>query len=323
MTKNIFFISIPLLLIIVMGLSGCSTINPSPTLVPSPQPLPSIAQAPTSTETYPLTAEDTIMAALTFYRQSGYDALKATWLTEAYAQQMSYTDFLAGTVNNMPTSPAALMGWEIQKMESETAIPGSVKAFVKTTYQGGAMQCRWIFLEPPSATGNHWRISNSNITPCDGENVSLTNTSTAAAKSGFASPNAWYPCGNNAPASAIRIGSVVYVNPVPPLSVRIWQSLGEGAELMDWLNPGDVVAISGGPSCYSERVYWQVHFKNFLLTNDVTSFEEYDGWIAEMESASNYLLLPCSPSGPCGGGFTPERTRRNMQDPEWLTKSAK
>jgi hypothetical protein len=62
---------------------------------------------------------------------------------------------------------------------------------------------------------------------------------------------------------------------------------------MDWLNPGSVITISDGPACYQGRVYWKVHFKNYLVTGDVSSFEEYDGWIAEMESASNYLLLPC------------------------------
>jgi hypothetical protein len=75
------------------------------------------------------------MAALLNYRTNGYEALKTTWLTDEYAQEMNYTDFLAASVNNMPTTPSALMGWEIQKVENETDTTkpqGSMRALVKT-----------------------------------------------------------------------------------------------------------------------------------------------------------------------------------------------
>jgi len=309
---------------------GCSTAapqwTPTPAIEFTPEPLPTIAPAPTSTEAFPLTVEDSIMAALLNYRTNGYEALKSTWLTDEYAQEMNYTDFLAASVNNLPTTPSALMGWEIQKVENETDTTkpqGSMRALVKTTYQGGTAMCRWLLLYPPQATGNHWRIAKSEIVPCEGEAASQGMTNTPAPAQSSSSQRIWYPCGNEAPASALSIGSVAYVNPVPPLSVRIWSNPSPEGALMDWLNPGSVVTISDGPACYQGRVYWKVHFKNYLLTGDISSFEEYDGWIAEMESASNYLLLPCPASGPCGGGFTPARTRYPMNDKNWMTQRAK
>jgi len=291
------------------------------------QPAPTMAQMPASTQPFPLTAEDSIFSALVLYRQQGFEAVKTTWLTSEFATQTNFADFLATTVNNVPTTPAALMGWEILKVgidDSGKTAQGTIKALVKTSYQGGGLVCRWLLMSPPEVTGNHWRIAGNEISACEEgqqpgvvEQTPAPVTTDAAGTGSFS----WFPC-DGAPASGLQIGSRAYVNPVPPLSVRLRWEPGEDTDIvMGYLNPGEVITIAGGPSCASGHVYWKIHFKNELGT-DTGAYEEYDAWIAEMLSATNYLLLPCPAQGACGGGFTPARTARG-DDPKWLTQRAK
>ena len=316
-----------LLMSLALSLSACAGKKVEPTSIPS-SPEPVAVPVPTSGQNFPATVEDSLFAALTFYRQEGFDALKQVWLTDEFGSRSAYADFMATTVNNTPTSPAALMGWEILNVSQDdpgASPPGTMRLLVKTSYQGGGLVCRNIKFASPAMTGNHWRISDNQNVPCEGQaniqadpqanpQAAVTPEPTATGGQLF-----WYPC-PNLPASAIQIGSTVYVNPEPPLSINVRLQPSEGSELMGRINPGGVVTIAGGPACADQRVWWQLHMKT-ELTPGSGSYEEYDGWISEMLDNSNYLVLPCPASGPCGGGFIPRRTE--FVPPDWLTSRAK
>ncbi len=309
-----------ILLGLIVSLSACSlkVENPTPT---SSSPQPTAVPVPSAQASFPSTVEDSLFAALTFYRQQGFDALKPVWLTDDFGARSAYADFLATTVNDVPTSPAALMGWEILDITQDdpaASPPGTMRLLVKTSYQGGGLVCRWLKFVTPQVTGNHWRINDNQNVPCEGQAAVQTTTQAQQGQptqqaavtpepSATGGPIFWFPC-PSLPASAIQIGSVVYVNPVPPLAVNIRLSPSETSELMGRINPGDLITIAGGPECAEGRVWWQVHMK-VELTPGTGSYEEYDGWISEMLDNSNYLLLPCPATGACGGGFTPMRTQ--------------
>jgi hypothetical protein len=326
MKKTKIFLLI-ILLGLVLSLTACSGKNATPTPAP-PALAPVAVPVPTSGQDFPATVEDSLFAALAFYRKEGFDALKQIWLTDEFGSRSAYADFLATTVNDIPTSPAALMGWEILNvnLDDPGASPaGTMRLLVKTSYQGGGLVCRWMKFATPAMTGNHWRISDNQNVPCEGQASAQTNPQGNPQATVTPEPSAtggqlfWYPC-PNLPASAIQIGSTVYVNPEPPLAINVRLQPSEGSEVMGRINPGDLITIGGGPACADQRVWWQVHMKT-ELTPGSGSYEEYDGWISEMLDNSNYLLLPCPVSGPCGGGFIPRRTQ--FVPPDWLTARAK
>lgn len=315
--KILNFVSAVILLSFISTLTACSLKLDDGTPTPS-LPQPTAAPVPTAEPSYPSTVEDSLFAALTFYRQQGFEALKQVWLTDEYGARSAFADFMATTVNDIPTSPAALMGWEILNVTQDdpaTSPPGTMRLLVKTSYQGGGLVCRWLKFTAPEVTGNHWRISDNQNVACEGQAAAQTNPQASQAPQAGVTPEPsatggpifWFPC-PGLPASAIQIGSVVYVNPEPPLSVNVRIQPSEGSDLMGRINPGDLITIGGGPECADGRVWWQVHMK-VELTPESGSYEEYDGWISEMLDGSNYLLLPCPASGACGGGFTPKRTQ--------------
>jgi hypothetical protein len=296
----------------LLFITACN-IEVVPSITPSPIPTqskPMETPDPILKQEFPNTLEDSVFAALSTYRREGYDVLKTTWLTTDYANQMSFYDFLATIVNNIPTTPSALMGWEILKVEqvpdSQAASQGIRKVFLKTSYLGNALLCRWMTLAPPNITGDHWRISGNENVPCDGQ-ASAISTPTPQSISTSVAPTSvslvWFPC-SDAPASQLQIGNKVYVNPYPPLGQWIHFEPGKNTDVVGMLNPGDVFTISGGPKCATGYVYWQTHI---VSENTPGMVETYDGWVAEAEQGS-YWLLPCPASGPCGGGFKPART---------------
>lgn len=332
MKINRIYLSL-VLLGIMLGASACIGRKAAPTATPA-LPEPAAAPAPTSAPEFPATVEDSLFAALAFYRQQGYEAFKPVWLTDEFSARSPYADFLGTTINETPTSPAALMGWEILGIEQDDPAanpPGTMRLLVKTTYQGGGLVCRWLKFLPPEVTGNHWRISDNQNLPCDGQasipaegqtnqiqpEAPAPSTPEPTATGG---PLFWYPC-PSLPASALQIGSKAYVNPDPPLALNVHNVASTSLEsVMGTINPGDVITISYGPACAESRVWWGVNMK-VELTPGSGSYEEYDGWVSEMESHSYYNLLPCPATGACGGGFTPQRTK--FVPPEDLTARAK
>jgi hypothetical protein len=303
-------ISLFIILGIVFSLTACTDIQPneSPTavvLLPIPS-LPEDTPVKTPASTYPDNPEASIDIFLATYQKKGYEAFKTEWMTKEFALTMSFTDFLATDLGGFSSTPAALKSWETLKLSSEpsnTSEQGVVRAFIKTKYEGEFTACRWLFLVPPSYTGDHWRIAGNDNAPCD-----LNQTPSVTAPTSSPTPQAkstqfvWYPCMNAMP-SQLNAGMVAYVSPIPPLSVRVRLTPGINGEKVTEVNPGELITITGGPVCADGMVYWEVeyHFSTTGMAGVVS------GWMSE-GAKGTYWLLPCPAQGPCGGGFEPVRT---------------
>ncbi|MCJ7533709.1 MAG: hypothetical protein MUO64_22135 [Anaerolineales bacterium] len=303
-------VSLFMILGIAISLTACTNIQPtgSPTVVvtlPSPS-LPVDTLVTTSASTYPDNPEASIDILLATYQKKGYEVLKSDWMTKEFALTMSFTDFLATDLGGLPSTPAALKSWEIVKLASEpsnTSGQEVVRAFVKTKYEGDVAVCRWLFLVPPSYTGDHWRIAGNDNAPCDlNQNPSAFTSTASPTPQAKSTQFVWYPCTNAMP-SSLNVGMGAYVSPIPPLSVRMRLTPGLNSEKMNEVNPGEVITIIGGPACADGMVYWEVayHFTAEGLVGVV------NGWMAE-GAKGTYWLLPCPAQGPCGGGFEPVRT---------------
>lgn len=304
-------ISLFVILEMVISFTACTNIQPikSPTVVEVTLPPPSLpvdTLVTTPASTYPDNPEANIDILLATYQKKGYEAFKSEWMTKEFALTMSYTDFLATDLGGLPSTPAALKSWEILNLASEpsnTSEQGVVRAFVKTKYEGDVAVCRWLFLVPPSYTGDHWRIAGNDNAPCEiNQTPSVIALSTSPTPQAKSTQFVWYPCINAMP-SSLNVGMVAYVSPIPPLSVRIRSTPGINSEKVTEVNPGELITITGGPVCADGMVYWEVEYR-FSITGMAGVVS---GWMAE-GGQGTYWLLPCPAQGPCGGGFEPVRT---------------
>jgi hypothetical protein len=95
-------------------------------------------------------------------------------------------------------------------------------------------------------------------------------------------PRAPYSACDDAPPSQLHGGERAYIAYAPPDPNRLHETPGLSAPLVSWLlQPGQEVAIVGGPECADEMVWWQVRVPGTQI----------EGWTAEGD-AQAYWLLP-------------------------------
>ncbi len=90
----------------------------------------------------------------------------------------------------------------------------------------------------------------------------------------------WVPCPGTYP-SRLQVGIQAFVSYDPPLANRVRTQPNGVAPVVGFIQPGEKVAIIGGPICSDEWIWWQVRAIQTGMT----------GWTAEGDKQS-YWLVP-------------------------------
>ncbi len=76
-----------------------------------------------------------------------------------------------------------------------------------------------------------------------------------------------------------KVDDLAYVNKQPPQSNRVRKEPSRDSEMVGYIDPGQSVVITGGPTCADGWVWWQV--QNSMV----------NGWTAEGDRDA-YWLVP-------------------------------